>query len=147
MDMPKPKKGSVINPLMLIDMKSKPDQESVDKIHLSALIALDACKRGKCPNALANAFTEHLMVGLLLWAKQGNAALYGRSVEAWNAFCKALQRPTVTVDLTTTEYQAIRRSLQYYLRAIPQMEIGLIAGLYLEARKRIERNSKIAEAA
>jgi hypothetical protein len=133
----KPKKSSVINPLMLIAAKNKPDQESVDKIHMVVLTALDAAKRGKCPNGLANTLTEHLMVGVLMWSKMGNRALYDRAVAAWMAMVKACQRPTELLDLTTTEYQAIRHALQYYLRAIPQMEIGKIASLFLEAQRKL----------
>jgi len=133
----KPKKSSVINPLMLIAAKNKPDQESVDKIHWVVLTALDAAKRGKCPNSLANTLTEHLMVGVLMWSKMGNRPLYDRAVAAWLAMGKACQRPTELLDLTTTEYQAIRHALQYYLRAIPQMEIGKIASLFLEAQRKL----------
>jgi len=135
--MVKPKKSSVINPLMLIAAKNKPDQESVDKIHWVVLTALDAAKRGKCPNSLANTLSEHLMVGVLMWSRMGNRPLYDRAVKAWLAMGKACQRPTELLDLTTTEYQAIRHALQYYLRAIPQMEIGKIASLFLEAQRKL----------
>lgn len=135
--MTRPKKSSVINPLMLIAAKNKPDQESVDKIHMIALVALDAAKRGKCPNALANTLTEHLMVGVLMWSRMGNRPLYDRAVAAWTAMGKACQRPTELLDLTTTEYQAIRQALQYYLRAIPQMEVGKLASLFLEAQRKL----------
>lgn len=125
------------SPLMLIAAKNKPDQESVDKIHMIALIALDAAKRGKCPNSLANAFAEHLMAGVLLWARQGNKSLYDVSTAAWMAMAKACQRPTELLDMTTTEYQAIRKAMQYYLRAIPQLEIGTLTGAFLEAQRKL----------
>lgn len=135
--MAKPKKGSVINPLMLIAAKNKPDQESIDKIHMLTLVALDAAKRGKCPTPLANSLTEHLLVGVLMWSRMGNRPLYDRAVTAWNAMVKACQRPTELLDLTTGEYQAIRHALQYYLRAIPQMEVGKIASLFMEAERKL----------
>lgn len=133
----KPKKSSLINPLMVIAGKNRPDQESIDKIHMVALVALDAAKRGKCPNSLANTLTEHLMVGVLLWARQGNRALYDTAVAAWLAMGKACQRPTDLLDLTTTEYQAIRKAMQYYLRAIPKLEVATLAGAFLEAQKKL----------
>jgi hypothetical protein len=135
--MAKPKKGSVINPLMLIAAKNKPDQESVDKIHMVVLTALDAAKRGKCPNGLANTLSEHLLVGVLMWSKMGNRPLYDRAVTAWTAMGKACQRPTDLLDLTTSEYQSIRRAMQHYLRAIPHLEIGQLAGAFLEAQKKL----------
>lgn len=135
--MAKPTKGSVINPLMLIAAKNKPDQESVDKIHMVVLTALDAAKRGKCPNGLANTLSEHLLVGVIMWSKMGNRPLYDRAVKAWLAMGKACQRPTDLLDLTTTEYQAIRHALQYYLCAIPQLEIGKLASLFLEAQRKL----------
>lgn len=135
--MAKPKKSSVINPLMLIAAKNKPDQESVDKIHMVVLTALDAAKRGKCPNGLANTLTEHLLVGVIMWSKMGNRPLYDRAVTAWTAMGNACQRPTELLDLTTTEYKAIRHALQYYLRAIPQLEIGKLASLFLEAQRKM----------
>lgn len=133
----KPKKSSLINPLMVIAAKNKPDQESVDKIHMIALVALDAAKRGKAPASLANALTEHLMCGLLLWARQGNRALYDVATEAWMAMAKACSRDTILLDLTTTEYQAIRKAIQYYLRAIPQLEVGTLAGAFIEAQRKL----------
>lgn len=135
--MTRPKKGSVINPLMLIAAKNKPDQESVDKIAMLSLVALDAGKRGKCPTPLANSLTEHLLVNVLMWSRMGNRPLYDRAITAWNAMIKACQRPTELLDLTTGEYQAIRHALQYYLRAIPQLEVGKLASLFLEAQRKL----------
>lgn len=135
--MAKPKKGSVINPLMLIAAKNKPDQESVDKIHMVVLTALDAAKRGKCPNGLANTLTEHLMVGVLMWSKMGNRPLYDRAVTAWMAMGKACQRPTDLLDLTTTEYQALRKGVSTYLRTLPHIEAAMLVGAYKLADERM----------
>lgn len=135
--MAKPKKSSVINPLMLIAAKNKPDQESVDKIHWPVLIALDAAKRGKATGYLANTLRDHVMTCVVLWASRGNRPLYTQATEAWNALCKAFGRPTDLLDLTTTEYQTIRKALSYYLRALPMLEIGVIAGAFIEAQKRV----------
>lgn len=66
------------SPLMQIAAKTKVGAEETDKIALVVLTALDAAKRGAAPASLANTLTEHLMVGILLWARQGNRALYDR---------------------------------------------------------------------
>lgn len=139
--MSKPKKGSVINPLTVIAAKNKLPQSDVDDIHWDALIALDAAKRGKATGHLANKLRDHVMTCVVLWRNKGNRALYENAVEAWNALVKAFQRPTELLDLTTTEYQLIRRSLSYYLRAIPQLEIGVLTGSFIEAQ-RVIRESK-----
>lgn len=126
-----------VNPLVRIAAKARVDAEQADKIALIVLIALDECKRSRGTAALANTLTEHLMVGMLLWSRQGNRALYDRATAAWLAMCKACARPTELLDLTTTEYQAIRTAVSYYLRAIPQLESGVLVGAFLEARRKL----------
>lgn len=127
------------SPLLQIASKTKVGAEEADKIALIVLTALDAAKRGAAPASLANTLTEHLMVGVLLWARQGNRALYDTATAAWMAMVSACARPTERLDLTTKEYQAIRKALSYYLRAIPQLEAGILVGAFLEAQKKLEK--------
>lgn len=126
-----------INPLVRIAAKTKPRPEDVDKIAMVALVALDAAKRGQAPVSLCNLLTEHLMVNLLLWSKQGNKALYDRAVAAWMAMSKACARDTKLLDLTTGEYQAIRTAISHYLRAVPKLEIGQLFSLHVEAQRKL----------
>lgn len=126
------------SPLMQIAAKTKVGAEESDKIALVVLTALDAAKRGAAPASLANTLTEHLMVGILLWARQGNRALYDTATAAWLAMCRACARPTDLLDLTTSEYSAIRKAISYYLRAIPQIEAGILVGAFLEAKNKLE---------
>jgi len=125
------------SPFAVIEAKAKPDQDAVDKIHMNALTALDAAKRGQATHALANTLTEHLMAGVLLWARMGNRALYERAVAAWMAMSKACKRDTQLLDLTTGEYCDIRVAMIYYLRAIPQLEVGILAAVFLEAQRKL----------
>jgi hypothetical protein len=127
-----------INPLVRIAAKTKVGAAETDKIALVVLTALDAAKRGAAPASLANTLTEHLMVGILLWARQGNRALYDTATAAWLALCKACARPTDLLDLTTSEYAAIRKAVGYYLRAIPQLEAGILVGAFLEAQNKLK---------
>lgn len=127
-----------INPLVRIAGKTKVGKEETDKIALIVLLALDAAKRGKAPASAANTLTQHLMVGVLLWAREGNRALYDTATAAWLAMAKACQRPTELLDLTTREYAAIRKAISYYLRAIPQLEAGVLVGAFLEAQNKLK---------
>lgn len=136
--MAKPKKSSLINPLAAIAAKTKPRPEDVDLIAMTALISLDAAKRGKAPASLANTLTEHLLAGVILWARMGNQALYDRAAQAWHAMVKACARDTQLLDLTTSEYQAIRTALSQYLRAIPQVEVGILFKVYTEAQHKLK---------
>lgn len=122
---------------MQIAAKTKIGPEESDKIALIVLTALDAAKRGAAPASLANTLTEHLLVGVLLWAKQGNKALYDTAIAAWLAMVSACARPTERLDLTTKEYQAIRKAIGYYLRAVPQLEAGVLVGAFLEAQRKL----------
>jgi hypothetical protein len=131
------KKRKLLNPLAVFGAKQKPDPEAVDKIAMVALVSLDAAKRGAAPAGLADTLTLHVMTGVLLYARMGNRAMYDMGVEAWNALVKACQRDTKLLDLTTGEYQKIRRSMQYYLRALPSVEVGILAAATIEARERL----------
>jgi hypothetical protein len=141
--MAKPKKGSVINPvnpLWVIAGKQAIPQDDIDDIHMEALIALDAAKRGQATGYLANKLRDHVMTYVVLWRNKGNRTLYLNAVEAWNQLVKAFQRPTDLLDLTTGEYQAIRRSMSYYLRAMPKIEIGVLTASFLEAQRVIKES-------
>lgn len=135
--MPKPKRSSLINPLVVIAGKNKLPQKDIDDIHWDALVALDAAKRGHATGHLANKLRDHVMTCVVLWAGVGNRALYEGAVNAWNALVKAFSRPTVLLDLTTTEYQAIRKAISYYLRAMPQLEAKMLTGAFLEAQRKL----------
>ena len=128
------------SPLMQIAAKTKVQAEEHDKISLIVLTALDAAKRGRASNGQANTLTEHLMAFTLLTVKIANKAMYDRATAAWMAMGNACKRPTETLDLTTKEYQAIRCAVGHYLRAIPQLEAGVLVGAFLEAQKKLGFN-------
>lgn len=114
-----------MNPLFHIAAKTRIDAENVDKISLLVLICLDAANRGQAPNSLLNTLTEHLACAQSLWAGMGNRPMYDRAVKAWQLWCKALNRePDQMMRMTTTEYTAVRLCVSYYLRALPQLEVG-----------------------
>lgn len=110
-----------------IAAKQKVGKEDADKIALVVLISLDAAKRAQAPAHLADVLTRHLMMATVLWTRlPGCTHQYKVAIEGWDALVKACRRPTQLLDLTTREYQAIRQAINYYLRALPQLELGAL---------------------
>lgn len=125
------------NPLDVLVAKRLVEPEDVDKIAMLVLISLDAAKRGAAPASLANTLTEQLLTSAAIWSQQGNRPLYDRAVKAWTALRKACARPTQLLDLTTGEYEAIRRSIAYYVRALPKIEVGVLAVAHDKALRQL----------
>lgn len=116
----------IADPLDLLAAKRRIDADTVDQLALAVLLALDAAKRSAAPASVANTLTEHLLTSVAIWSQTGNKPLYLIGAKAWQALIKACARPTELLDLTTGEYAAIRRAISYYLRALPQIEIGVL---------------------
>jgi hypothetical protein len=127
----------LLNPLDVLAGKQSVGQEEADKTALLVLIALDAAKRGAAPASLANALTEHLLTSAAIWSQQGNRPLYDKTVLAWGHLRKACARPTALLDLTTGEYAVIRLAISYYVRALPKLEVGVLAAGYEKALRQL----------
>lgn len=56
---------------------------------------------------------------------------------AWGHLRKACARPTALLDLTTAEYAAIRLAISYYVRALPKLEVGVLAAGYEKALRQL----------
>lgn len=115
--------------MALIARKQRIGQADADEIALPLLVCLDAAKRGQAPHAHANTLSQHVLAAVILWAKQDKKALYAEACAAWQAMVKACARPTQLLDLTTGEYQAIRKALAHYLKALPLLEVGTLAAV------------------
>jgi len=126
-----------INPLDILAGKQLVQQVDADKIAMLVLVALDAAKRGRAPAGLANTLTEHLLASAAIWSRQGNRPMYDIAVKAWNALLKACARPTELLDLTTGEYAAIRLAISNYLRALPRIEVGVLAVAFDKALQQL----------
>jgi len=127
----------LLNPLDLLAGKQLVGQDEADKTALLVLIALDAAKRGAAPGQLANTLTEHLLTSAAIWSQQGNRRLYDKTVLTWSHLRKACARPTALLDLTTGEYAAIRLAISYYVRALPKLEVGVLAAGYEKALRQL----------
>lgn len=110
----------------LIAVKQRIDADTCDQLAMAMLLALDAAKRGAAPAPVANTLTEHLLTSVAVWSQMGNKPLYAAGVKAWDALRKACARPTALLDLTTGEYAAISKSISFYVRALPRLEIGVL---------------------
>lgn len=125
------------NPLMVIAGKTKIQPEDVDAIALPILIALDAAKRGKAPNSLSNTLARNMLAAAYIMTKNGNHAMYMSVADAWTALKSACERPTQLLDLTTKEYQALRKGVSTYLRTLPHIEAAMLVGAYKLADERM----------
>lgn len=114
---------TIHNPLRLLAGKTVLGKAVADEVALPVLISLDAAKRAQAPASLANILTQHLLIATVIWTSLKNRPVYDATVKAWDALRKAADRPTQLLDLTTGEYEAIRKALSYYVRALPQVEL------------------------
>lgn len=115
-----------INPLLLVAAKQKVGQEDTDMIALPLLLWFDAAKRGQCNAAGCNHITSHLIIASYIAAATKSKAFHDAVTKAYALLEKAAARPTSLLDLTTTEYQAIRTAISWYLRSLPRVEVGML---------------------
>lgn len=113
-----------LNPLARIYGKQKLGQEAANECALVMLLSIDAAKRGMAPGRMANNLCLYMLTALRIWHVAGNKALYDEAVKGWAALTKACARPTELLDLTTTEYTAIRRALGRFINLLPQIELA-----------------------
>lgn len=118
---------AVLNPITLIACKQKVGAEDADKIALPVLIHLDCAKRGVCTAPGANFLTTHLIIASYIASRTKSQLFHDIVTGAYAALGRAADRPTVLLDLTTAEYQLIRTAFRWYLRAIPSVEVGVMA--------------------
>lgn len=115
------------NPLVLLCKKQAVGIEDADSIALMVLLHFDAAKRGVCTNGGANFLTRNLIMGSYIAARTKSKQFHDAITNAYNALKKASDRPTKDLALATSEYQTIRKGLSWYLRALPQVEIGVMS--------------------
>ena len=124
-----------INPLVLLAKKSLVGKEDADSIAIMVLLHFDAAKRGVCNNSGVNFLTRHLIMASYVAARTKSKMFHDAVTNAYAALKKASDRPTDEVALTTTEYTTIRKGLGWYLRALPQVEIGVMSEACVVAEK------------
>lgn len=116
----------VINPLVLVAKKQKVGQEDADIIALPVLCWFDAAKRGQRNAAGCNHLTTHLIIAAFIASATRSKTFYECVDRAYKELIKAASRPTDLLDLTTGEYASLRSAFSMYLRALPNVEVGVL---------------------
>lgn len=117
----------LINPLALVAAKQLVGREDTDLISLPLLLHLDAAKRGRCTAAGCNHMTSHLLIAAFVASATRSKQFHECVDRAYQALMKAAARPTDTLDLTTSEYSALRAAFSLYLWALPNVEVGVLS--------------------
>lgn len=130
----------LINPLALVACKQRVGDEDANDIALPVLIHFDAAKRGQCTAAGCNFLTSHLIIAAFLASATRSKAFHECVDRAYQALMKAASRPTDTLDLTTSEYSALRAAFSLYLRALPSVEVGVLSRACAHSAKVMNAN-------
>lgn len=125
----------MINPLDIIARKQLVGREEAALIELPVLIHFDAAKRGRCTNAGANFLTTHLIIASFIAARTRSKRFHEQVTKAYAMLTKASERPTKALELTTTEYAAIKIAIASYMRALPSVEVGIMSDACKVAEK------------
>lgn len=125
----------LINPLALFAAKQLVGQADTDLIALPLLCHFDAAKRGQCTAAGCNHMTSHLLIAAFLASATRSKAFHECVDRAYQALMKAASRPTDKLDLTTSEYSALRAAFSLYLRALPNVEVGILSRAFAYSAK------------
>jgi hypothetical protein len=127
-------KRDVIVPIARLAGKQRVGQEDADELTLPTLIYLDAAKRGACPHAGYNSLATTLLAAASIAVQTQSKRFYNIVDSAYSLLVKAGLRETKMLDLTTTEYQAIRSALAWYVRSLPTVEVGVLSRAYARAQ-------------
>jgi hypothetical protein len=124
----------LIVPIARLAGKQRVGQEEADELTLPTLVYLDAAKRGACPHAGYNSLATTLLAAASIAQQTKSKRFYDLVNAAYNMLVKAGLRPTALLDLTTTEYQAIRSAIAWYVRSLPVIEVGVLSRAYARAQ-------------
>jgi hypothetical protein len=122
-------------PLALLGKKQRVGSEAAQESELQVLLYLDAARRGLCPTPCANGLAEHLIVAVYIAKRVKSGPFLRQVMAAYDALTRAMARPTRLLDLTTREYTALRAAFATYARALPAVEIGVMAEAQAELRR------------
>lgn len=128
----------IVNPIAVLGAKQRLGEDDAKQFALIPLIFLDAAKRGKCPHAGYNTLATTILAAASIASQTRSKAFYDLANRAYGLLVKAGMRPTDSLDLTTTEYNAVRAVISWYVRALPTLEIGIFSRAYSLAKKTME---------
>lgn len=113
-----------MSPFELIALKQKVGKEYSAEVELFVLIQFDAAKRGRLGPVGYNFISRHLVQAQYIFARLKEQKYLDLLRAAGTAWQKAGSRPTDHLDLTTTEYTAMRAGLAAYFKTLPKIEAG-----------------------
>jgi hypothetical protein len=119
---------NIIVPIARLAGKTRVGQDDADTIAMPLLLHFDAAHRGQCSNVGQQHLYKHLLAAQCVAVRTKSRAFYQITVDACDALMKASMRPTQLLDLTTGEYQKIRKAIGWYVRALPMLEVGVLSG-------------------
>lgn len=125
----------VINPLVLVAAKQRVGKDDADAIALPVLVWFDAAKRGQCTNTGLNHLTTHVIIASWIAARTRSKAFHDACSHAFDMLRKAAMRPGDLVALTTKEYEACKKALGWYVRALPNCEVLTLSKACQEAER------------
>jgi hypothetical protein len=118
---------NILTPLALVAGKQRVGEEDADAIALPLLCHFDAAKRGQCNNVGQQHLYKQLLAAQCVAVRTKSRAFYQITVDACDALMKASMRPTKLLDLTTREYETIKKAIGWYLKALPMLEEGVLS--------------------
>lgn len=124
-----------MTPFDLIARKQRVGADDTALIELPVLIVLDAAKRGVCPAAGVNFLTSHMVIAVYLAKALKLPMLHKQAMAAFDAINHASGRMREVMDLTTTEYRALRDVLKSYFRVLPLVEVGILTDASRESAR------------
>lgn len=101
-------------------------RDTADDLELRMLVCFDAARRGRCTTGGYDYLMMHLSMAVEVAAHLRLPLLARHAREAAKALHAAGRRPRACVDLTKSEYRALRSALFAYFAVLPQIEIGLL---------------------
>lgn len=114
------------NPIAKLVGKQKVGQDDANLVALPVLLFLDAAKRGLCPASGFNHLATHLLVAAAIASQSKSQEYHSAAARGYTALLKAGARPTKLLELTTPEYKAIREAVSWYVRSMPNVELGMM---------------------
>jgi hypothetical protein len=100
--------------------------EAADDLELRLLVCFDAAKRGRCTTGGYDYLMMHLSMAVEIGGRLRLPPLVREAREAGRALHGAGRRPRIFVELTKSEYRAIRSALFGYFAVLPEVELGLL---------------------
>lgn len=120
-------------PLAFLALKTKVGRDRTDELALPLLIHLDAVHRGQGHVSAENALIRLVVMGTNIGTLMNSRAFFDVATLASDKLMKACRRGDGALSLTTTEYQAVRKLVNAYLRVLPTLQMSTLVKAAMSA--------------